>query len=440
MANNVFDLSAFKVAAGAGWPAATRPDRPATTGCGCPACRRLSFPPVDIATDAELAAQVAAVPLVRDAVRLAAWTGVRPVISGGHLTEADATRAGLELDITPSRLRLAWIVAVNGRLLTIARGHAAPGPFTLDRGDGATLEFWDGVVMDVLDRAEDGLTGSALIDEHLVETLATVYSVRAGVSVAALARGILQSHEVACGPYPGRSVLHELQAALDLLAYCGLVEPSGAGRVRLTPLGVWGVRQDLRREGHDVPTVAQVEVFAELDAPRLVAAMVAGEVTPSAIGTWLERRPPIDAAEALVAIAARGNPGERGVVRTILDELGPEAEPALRAALREPSLWRYAASWLHIRDLDAPPLAPEDHTWLAVDTLAALLYLSDAPATLGGLDEDLAGLVTRLPEADHPDGLAVLDLLASHHDDPAVAKLARKAAMRARSLSALKLE
>lgn len=389
-----------------------------------------------LASDAELAAQVPSVPLVADAVALAAWTGSRPVDDRAMLREPDAAAAVAELRLRPERLRLLWVVAVNGGLLRVTRGRAEPGPCTFLRDAAATLEFWDGVVMDVLDRAEaEGLTGSEVLDEHLAETLATVYAVRAGVSAATLAKGVLQSHQVACGRGSDGSIQAELERALELLAYCGLVERTRGDGVRLTPLGLWAVRQDLRREGHDAPSAAQAEVFAELDAAELVAAVVAGGVAPSAVGCWLERRHPVEAAVALTGIAATGNAGERGACAAILDELGPEAEPPVRAALTEPMLWRYAASWLHIRDLDAPPLTPDDHAWLAVDTLAALLYLSDAASTLPSLDEDLVGLVDRMREVAHPDTVAVLELLEAHHDDPAVAKAARKAAMKARSLT-----
>ena len=47
--------------------------------CECPDCGGdvLTFPPVELLPDDELAARVPAVPLVRDVRRLAAWTGVR---------------------------------------------------------------------------------------------------------------------------------------------------------------------------------------------------------------------------------------------------------------------------------------------------------------------------------------------------------------------------
>lgn len=438
MANNVFDLAELRKlideqAAPPGPPEETPVEHEA-----------LTFPPVTLADDAELARAVPQVPLVADAVRLAGWTGTRPVTPEGLPTEADAAAAVAELGLDPSRLRLVWIVAVNTGLLQILGGRASRGPLPQRLTVEATLEFWDGVVMDVLDRADEGLTGSAVVDGHLAEMLATIYSVRSGVAVANLARGILQSHEVACAPgetgmrrmaadLPG-----ELLQALSLLAYCGVVEQTAAGRTALTPLGVWAIRRDLLREGHDAPTSAEVEVFADLTAAELVDALVSGSATQSAVAGWLERRPPEEAARELIAIAAEGTAGRRGAVGAVLEELGPEAESPLREALDLPLMRRYAASWLHIRDLDAPPLSPEDHTWIAVDSLAALMHLSGHAADR--LDtpeprEDLIRLVAEMPSVGHPDTVAVLDMLARAHGDEAVVKAARKAAMKARSFA-----
>ncbi|WP_431893223.1 hypothetical protein [Nonomuraea sp. bgisy101] len=408
----------------------------------------LVFPPVALAPDADLARAVPGVPLVADALRLTAWTGTRPVTEHGLLRAADAEAAVAELGLVAGRLRLLWVVAVNTQLLQIMRGTASRGPLPHQLSVEATLEFWDGVVMDVLDRAEEGLSGSAVVDEHLAETLATIYSVRTGVAAATLAKGILQSHEVACDP--GAVELRRLAAALPaelfdalaLLEYCGLVEQTTTGHFRLTPLGVWAVRRDLLREGHDAPTAAEVEVYSDYAAAELVEAMITGVVTPSVVAHWLERRSPESAAHELVQVAASGTAGQRGAVGTILEELGPEAELPVRKALDEPLMWRYAASWLHIRDLAAPPLNPGDHTWIAIDSLAALLYFADAPGAMGSFDvleagEELVRLVGEMATVDHPDTIAVLDLLADHHGDQAVAKAARKAAMKARSARAM---
>ncbi|MGW0802979.1 hypothetical protein [Nonomuraea sp. NPDC002799] len=439
MANNVFDLAELRKLIDE--QAAVPPRLPEETAVEHEA---LTFPPVLPAPDAELAGQVRTVPIVADAIRLTSWTGERQVTRDGHLSEADAVAAAAELGVPASRFRLIWIIAVNTGLLQIIGGRVSRGPLTMRLTVEATLEFWDGVVMDVLDRADEGLTGSAVVDGHLAEMLATIYSVRSGVATANLARGILQSHEVACAPGQvemrrlAAALPAELLEALSLLAYCGLVEQTAAGRTALTPLGVWAIRRDLLREGHDAPTAAEVQVFADLSATELVAALVKGAATQSAVAGWLERRAPESAARDLIEIAASGTAGQRGAVGAILEELGPEAEAPVREALGHPLMRRYAASWLHIRDLEAPTLSPGDHTWIAVDALAALMHLSGPAA--GRLDtpepgEDLIKLVGEMPAVGHPDTIAVLDMLAAAHDDQAVVKAARKAAMKARSLA-----
>ncbi|MFB9470801.1 hypothetical protein ACFFR3_14870 [Nonomuraea salmonea] len=438
MANNVFDLAELRKLIDE--QAAVPPRPPEET----PEEREaLTFPPVLPAPDAELAAAVPTVPLVADAIRLTTWTDTRKVGADGHLSAADAAAAAAHLGVPLTRLRLIWVVAVNTGLLQILGGQATRGPLSMQLTVEATLEFWDGVVMDVLDRADDGLTGSAVVDGHLAEMLATIYSVRSGVATANLARGILQSHEVACAPGPAEmrkiaaALPAELLEALSLLAYCGLVEQTPAGRTALTPLGVWAIRRDLLREGHDAPTTAEVEVFADLSAAELVEALVKGSATQSAVAGWLERRSPESAARDLIEIAASGTAGQRGAVGAIMEELGPEAEAPVRQALDHPLTRRYAASWLHIRDLPAPALSSEDHTWIAVDSLAALMHLSSPAA--GRLDppepgEDLIKLIGEMPAVGHPDTVAVLDMLAAAHDDPAVVKAARKAALKARTL------
>ncbi|MER7206020.1 hypothetical protein [Streptosporangium sp. NPDC000239] len=415
--------------------------------CDCSDCGTevLSFPPVELAADGELAEAVLRVPLVLDAQRLAVWTGTRPVTPEGLLPDPFLACAELGLP-GPARLHLLWVVAVNTGMLRISRGMATEGPLALsaELPHRAMLEFWDGVVMDVLDRADEGLTGSAVVDDHLAEMLATMYAVSDGLSAATLVKGILQSHEVACQARPAEmralsaSLPGELDAALSLLGYCGLIEPSETGRPRLTPLGVWAVRQDLIREGHDAPTGAEVAVFADLGATELVDAIIKRSAAPSAVTVWLESRTPETAARELVRVAASGTAGQRGTVGTILEELGPEAEAPLREALQEPSLWRYAASWLHIRDLPAPALAQEDRTWIAVDTLASLAQLGRTAEAIREFDalepgEDLVRLAEEMAAADHPDTIAVLDLLGARHPDPTVAKAARKAAMKTRS-------
>ena len=409
--------------------------------CECPDCGGdvLTFPPVELLPDDELAARVPAVPLVRDVRRLAAWTGVREVTVEGFLPPDAAASAVADLGVAVERLRLLWIVAVNTGLVQITRRGASPGRAFPDE----LLEFWDGVVMDVLDRTDDGLTGSPVVDEHVTEMLATMYAMSEGITVPALAEGMLQAHEIGCEADPAemrrlRATLpRDLRDAVRLLEYCGLFERH-AGGVRLTPLGVWAVRQDLLREGHDAPLLADVAGYAHLPAAELVDAMLSGEVPAGAATLWIDLREPETAARELIKVAATGTAGQRGVIGTLLEELGPEAEAAVREALAEPMMRRHAAIWLGVRDLDAPAMTDDDSTWLAVDTLATLLHIDDVAAAMDQFEalevgEGLLRLIDEMRDSDHPDTLAVLDLLGTHHPDAGVAKAARKAVMKARS-------
>src|SRR5690606_42117383 len=100
--------------------------------------------------------------------------------------------------------------------------------------------------------------------------------------------------------------------------------------------------------------------------------MLAGKAPPSAVPLWLARRAPEAAALELIAVASSGHAAQRGTVGTVLEELGPEADPAVRAALDDPMVWRYAAACLVVRQLLAPALGEDGGARVTVDKLAAL--------------------------------------------------------------------
>ncbi|RJL31347.1 hypothetical protein [Bailinhaonella thermotolerans] len=188
---------------------------------------------------AELARGVLRVPLVEDAWRLAVWTGERPLTPAGVLSAGDAAEAVRTLGLRfpadelarPRPPHVLWVVVVNTRLVRVERGVARPGPRVGELAVGEPdklLAFWDEVVMDVLDRADFGLTGSAEIDAGLVDLLTMLYAEGEPVPVARL------GHPEA------------IDQALDVLAYCGLVGRAATG-VGLTPLGRTAVRAELRR-------------------------------------------------------------------------------------------------------------------------------------------------------------------------------------------------
>ncbi|WP_424214385.1 hypothetical protein ACN20G_21220 [Streptomyces sp. BI20] len=226
------------------------------------------------------------------------------------------------------------------------------------------------------------------------------------------------------------------------------------GIVRLTPLGLYGVRSLLVEAGVDAPAVGDL---AEEHARVLL------EVVPhypdaaadAEIDHWLAARPaPTAAAELLDA--ARGTdpagPLRRLAAQRALGRLGTGADgtaetelvAAVRAGADEGESAGVARVWLAERGVDdLPPPSPELVLWLAVDTLSAHLAAVDPeePEADGqGPVALLVELIARNPgfldeawRVRHPDAAAVLEAIGRLHPDRATAKEARKAAFKARS-------
>jgi hypothetical protein len=234
-----------------------------------------------------------------------------------------------------------------------------------------------------------------------------------------------------------------LSWALEALADLGVVElgtdedeQAGGLTVALSPLGVWGVHRRLRAQGWHVPVLGN---RGRDSAPGLLAALAScdAEDGESEIAAWLGARTPAQAAAELIAAARGGTPGLRGAAFAVLDRIGADAVPAIRAALAEPVLRAHAAVWLHEHG-EAAELGPEDRTWLLVDLGAGLLEEADPRDVVAELLPELppetqAEIVAGLWEVSHPAVTDLLTALSNHHPEPSVARAARKAAFKARS-------
>jgi hypothetical protein len=234
-----------------------------------------------------------------------------------------------------------------------------------------------------------------------------------------------------------------LSWALEALADLGVVElgtdedeQAGGLTVALSPLGVWGVHRRLRAQGWHVPVLGN---RGRDGAPGLLAALAScdAEDGESEIAAWLGARTPAQAAAELIAAASGGTPGLRGAAFAVLDRIGADAVPAIRAALAEPVLRAHAAVWLHEHG-EAAELGPEDRTWLLVDLGAGLLEEADPRDVVAELLPELppetqAEIVAGLWEVSHPAVTDLLTALSNHHPEPSVARAARKAAFKARS-------
>ncbi|MFI0978979.1 hypothetical protein ACH4SP_18500 [Streptomyces sp. NPDC021093] len=214
------------------------------------------------------------------------------------------------------------------------------------------------------------------------------------------------------------------------------------GMVRLTPLGLYGVRARMLEAGVDAPAVGDL---ADKGADVLLDGIayfpeLAGRAETE---QWLARREPADAARELLAAARGADPGaplRRLRCQQGLSLVGDTAEPSVRAVLEDPELGGLARVWLAERGTAEVPAPPEAMVfWLAVDTIAAQL---DAAGETPELEELVVGLVGRHTgffdsawRVEHPATAGVLEAMGRLHPEKKVAKEAKKAAFKARSRS-----
>ncbi|HEY3733441.1 MAG TPA: hypothetical protein VGL63_05970 [Streptosporangiaceae bacterium] len=415
-------------------------------------------PAVRLASRDELAAAARVAPLLRAARDLAGWVVARQAGQLGTrletrpetlcepvLPSADAASAAADLDLSLEELETAWQVATGtrmlGRLESGRSGRSGRPADILSADDpDAVLALWDDALGVTLRTTElDGLATA-------------LYTVGGPVRMDAL----FEAYETARQQAPpgdsiplelaeqaGRGLTDavELSAALETLADLGAVdlgsdEEAGVLTVVLSRLGIWGVHRRLRARGWQLPVAGQL---AQDRAAVLLAALADYDLEEgeAEIAAWLALRGPQDAATELMEAARQGSPGLRGAAFAVLDRVGDEAIPAVRDKLSDAVLRPHAAVWLRDHGEQAE-LCPGDQEWLLVDLGAGLLEEAEPEDVVAELLPDLpsggqAKLVTGLWRVAHPGLIGLLTALGQHHHDPAVAKAARKATLKARS-------
>lgn len=212
------------------------------------------------------------------------------------------------------------------------------------------------------------------------------------------------------------------------------------GMVRLTPLGLYGLRSRLLEAGITAPAVGDL---ADKGADALLDGTSAFPPAAAQAETeqWLDRREPLAAARELLAAARgadAGAPLRRLLCQQALSLVGAAAEPALREVLDDAELGGLARVWLVERGFGDVPAPSEDLVfWLTVDTIAAQLAAEGNSDELRALVEGLAqqhgGFFAAAWKVDHPATADVLEAMGRLHPDKKVAKEARKAAFKARS-------
>jgi hypothetical protein len=414
------------------------------------------LPSVRLAPRDELAGLARVAPLLRAARDLGHWAADQPALAAGdELTSALAVTGASALDLAPREVTAAWRVVIATS--KIAATGAEPGRPGLDLAavlaDGSTesvLRVWDAALAVVLDSEElDGIAtalytvGGPVGMDGLFDAYAAAAGTRRDASKPALGESAEDSARAPARRAAAQDHGAALSLALETLADLGVVElgtedSDGSLTVALSPLGTWGVHRRLRAQGWHVPVIGTA---TKGGAHGLLAALAScdAEDGEAEITAWLAARAPAAAAAELIDAAAVGSPGQRGAAFAVLDRIGLPASDEVRAALSRPLLRAHAAVWLleHGEDVE---LDPQDRTWLLVDLGAGLLeeaspqdvvaeLLPDLPA------QDQAEIVAKLWQVSHPGVTSLLTALSDHHPDPGVARAARKASFKARSLA-----
>ncbi|WP_327356995.1 hypothetical protein [Streptomyces sp. NBC_01304] len=486
---------------------------------------RSTLPPVRLPSEAELARDALASPLLARAVRLARWAGPDTRVgAGGELVDeqlpAAAELLGFgpdseEHEDGPAYAGEAWRVAVDTGLVEIVDGESAESAEGADEEDAEgtvsqgeelalitagspedVLDIWLGALDTVLADASvpdlgdlvDAIQEGGELDldalgwdpeaeaDFLEGVLGNLYllSVSEGgagdepVPLPALAASMIMPDDMG---EPTDDVLEQVSDAMmrlddqfRILEPVGLVEfkpvdeelmaeageePAPPvddeditryGMVRLTPLGLYGIRARMLEAGLDAPAVGDL---AEKGADVLLDATAEFPQPAAQAETelWLTRREPLAAARELLS-AARGSdeaaPLRRLRCQQALSLVGSDAEPALREVLDDAELGGLARVWLAEQGAsDVPPPDEAMVYWLTVDTIAAQLAVEGNSDELQGLVEGLsqqnAGFFEAAWRVEHPATAEVLEAMGRLHPDKKVAKEARKAAFKARS-------
>ncbi|MFJ2702375.1 hypothetical protein ACIO3R_04145 [Streptomyces sp. NPDC087428] len=491
---------------------------------------RPTLPPVRLHTEAELARDALAAPLLARAVRLARWAGPGTRVgAGGELVEAQLPAAAEHLGLTAdedgaAEASEAWRLAVDTGLVEVedpADGEAEPGTEpgeedgfgeepegTVTAGENLAL-LTGGSPQDVLAIWLDGLEaahadatapffddfadlvnedGSIDFDaldwdpeteaEFLDGVLGNLYLLTVSDSAAgdapvplpALAASMIVPDDMG---EPTDDILEQVSDAMmrlddqfRVLEPIGIVEYQPVdeallaeegedatppaddddvtryGMVKLTPLGLYGIRARMLDAGVEAPAIGDL-LDKGADALLGGIAYYPEDAARSEVELWLARRGEGGAAAELLD-AARGEdpqaPLRRLHCQQALALVGAEAEPAVRAVLDDAELGGLARVWLAELGAAGVPAPPESMIfWLAVDTIAAQLEADGDLDELQGLVEGLSGqhsgFFDEVWRVDHPATADVLEAMGRLHSDKKLAKDARKAAFKARSRS-----
>jgi hypothetical protein len=438
------------------------------------------LPPVRLPPRAELAAQAAVAPLPGQLAALAAWSGESDRIadSEGDLSAEDMADGARALGVTPEEFGYLWEYALTADWLDFAGEEQEGGEDDEDDSlvvpsemaaswssgeDTDVLRAWRKTMVSVLSSTLDVAADAspelaALFDfegQGMAMAVMLFLARGEGLPVSDLSEMLLESATADLDDEDASQASDEWVEAqgdpalliLRKLAEASAVTPPDDGVVKLTPLGLWALREELADVGIDIPLLPART--ADMTADQLL--LVAGEEEvgefEATSDAWVAARDPEQAARELLGIAAGDGPDSRLLAVSVVTRIGGAAESAWRDSLEVPELRPYAKmalTGLAVESSaavqpDLEPL-PEDLAWVATDVLAIAcddedpdpdaIVESFRDTVPAGEEPVLFDLMSR---GVHPDALGVLQHVSRYHPDKNIASQARTAASKAAS-------
>ena len=440
-----------------------------------------SLPPLRLPSDADLARQARAIPLVGELAALARWLGAdgRPV-DGEALREDARDEALTALGISPEHLRVLWKYALAvGWAWVEDERRALPGEMAdiwASGDDEDVLDAWASAFTAVLSEAicaAAGTEGPKDTDVHVpgaAIALVLFLSRREGLFREEARALVLDAMTGQLPPDRAERAWHDWVSAhgdpadvlLGQLAEVGAVTlpPTDDGTIRCTPLALREMRHQLIGEGVEIPLLPATA--AELSAGQLLAMAegVPAEEFEAEADAWLKAH---DSA-TLLGLAADADPARRLTAVTVVTRAGRAAEQAWKDTIDVPALRPYAKVALASLALGITPATPtassgltllpesvpagalspelrplpDDLAWLATDVVSLACCDDDtdpreiasalARAVPAGQEAIALDQLWRGP---HPDAERVLIHLGRFHPDQQIATEARRAAIKA---------
>lgn len=460
-----------------------------------------AFPVTTLPPQAELAASACDAPLIGDAVRLAEWCGTVP--RGRQVTATSVLRpavareaveelrlwhrdpvlgdpdvkggvlAGLRSAGDLEVLDVPWQFAAENGFIVVRGGRAVPGPELPDRDDtGQVLSFWReafgdsigelddegvGVMPGMFGIMLDGYFGSVvfpilmLLYRHPdgewldVEAIASALGADRGnlltVFVVESAARLLRIFELfgAAEADRGSAEWRADHAAIGVVFAEMETEVPGF-RMRLTPLGRYGIQNLLVGEGRTVPVAGEL---ASADAVTLLDGLPGydPESLSAEVTGWLAGRDAESAVTQLLDAVPDADPdfaGRRVVAITVLTFAKPSGRSLeiLRETVTSgPDGQRHVAAGVLANLGEEPPSYRERlQPWLLIDMLTVLSAVGLPDDLPPDLLDPVRAQADGLWRSGHPATAGTLEAMATavRDADKALAKQLRRSAHKTR--------